>query len=367
MHLFQKLAVALVPALAGPAWTNATFLATGAGIAVMTLAPAAQAEEALKPVKLLATQSGTQLLERQFFGQVAAKQTVDLAFQVPGQVMRFPVAEGYIVPEGQLIAELDLEPFELSLEQARLQKEQADRTVTRLERLKGTVSEVSIEDAVTQAGLTRVALRNAEYELRHATLNAPFEALVSTREVENFTTVAAGTPIVRLHDMSELHIEFDVPEILFQRADRGDVFSTTATFPGSDVSYPLQILEFNAEASNVGQTFQVTFRMDPPEDRQILPGASTSVRVVVDTGDSAIKVPSTAIVASPEGETGVMVFSPKGSDEGVVNWVAVEVEATQHGDFSISAGLEGGEEIVSTGGGALNDGQKVRRFNGFAN
>ena len=265
MPLLQKIAVALMPVLAGPALL----------VAGITAPAAVQAEEVLKPVKLMTTQSGTRLLERQFFGQVAAKQTVDLAFQVPGQVMRFPVAEGYIVPQGQLIAELDLEPFELNLEQARLQKEQADRTVSRLEQLKGTVSAVSIEDAQTQAGLAQVALRNAEYELRHATLNAPFEALVSTREVENFTTVAAGAPIVRLHDMSELHIEVDVPEVLFQRADRGDNVETIAIFPGSDESFPLQILEFTAEASNIGQTFRVTFSMQPPEGRQILPGAST--------------------------------------------------------------------------------------------
>nr|WP_122074018.1 efflux RND transporter periplasmic adaptor subunit [Pseudophaeobacter sp. EL27] len=357
MHLLQKIAVAMMPVWAGPALLAAGVAVTGP----------AQAEDALKPVKLMTTQSGNLLLERQFFGQVAAKQTVDLAFQVPGQVMRFPVSEGYIVPEGQLIAELDLEPFELKLEQARLQKEQADRTVTRLERLKGTVSAVSIEDAVTQAGLTRVALRNAEYELRHATLNAPFEALVSTREVENFTTVAAGAPIVRLHDMSVLHIEVDIPEVLFQRASHGDNVSTLAIFPGSDESFPLEILEFTAEASNIGQTFRVTFSMLPPEGRQVLPGASATVRVKVDTGEHGIIVPNTAVVTTPEGSTGVMVFTPKGGETGEVTWVEVELAATQHGGFAISSGLQGGEEIVSTGGSALIDGQKVRRFAGFTN
>lgn len=326
-----------------------------------------QAEEPLKPVKLLSTSSGSIMLERQFFGQVAAKQTVDLAFQVNGQILKFPVTEGFIVPEGQLIAELDLEPFELNLEQARLQKEQADRTVARLEKLEGTVSQVSIEDAETQSGLTGVALRNAEYELKHASLYAPFDALVSARKVENFTTVSAGSPIVRLHDMSELHIEVDVPEVLFQRASRGAEASLTAHFPGSAEAYPLQILEFDAEASTVGQTFRVTFKLDPPEDREVLPGASATVRVKVDTGEAIIRVPSTAIVASSTGETGVMVFSPAGAEEGEVTWTAVELQATQNGDFSITSGLKGGEDVVLTGGNALQDGQKVRRFSGFAN
>jgi len=345
-----------------------TLSALALPFALVPAAVFAEASEApLKPVKLLTTQSGSTLLERQFFGQVAAKQSVDLAFQVAGQIQKFPVNEGFIVPHGQLIAQLDLEPFELKLEQARLQKEQADRTVARLEKLQGTVSQVSIEDAETQAGLTRVALRNAEYELKHATLHAPFDALVSTRQVENFTTVGAGTPIVRLHDMSELHIEVDVPEVLFQQASRGAEASLTAHFPGGNQAYPLEILEFDAEASSVGQTFRVTFKLDPPKDREILPGASATVRVAVDTGQSIIRLPATAIVASPAGETGVMVFTPTGADQGEVRWHQVALQATQNGDFAVSSGLEGGEEVVLTGGSALIDGQKVRRFTGFSN
>jgi len=340
-------------------------LALAAGLAA--LSAAAPAQEVLKPVKLLQTSSESVLLQRQFFGQVAAKQTVDLAFQVGGQILRFPVTEGGTVARGGLISELDLEPFELQLEQARLRKEQADRTVARLEKLTGTVSQVSIDDAETEAGLARVALRDAEYALGHATLNAPFDALVSSREVEQFTTVSAGTPIVRLHDMSELHIKVDVPEILFQQADQSDVLTIAANFPGQDTSYPLEILEFDAEASSVGQTYRVTFRLPPPEDRQILPGASATVNVRVDTGDAAIRVPGTALVAAADGSTGVMVFAPAGAAEGTVTWTPVQVEATQNGDFRIAGGLTGGEEIVLTGGAALEDGQQVRRFTGFGN
>ncbi|WP_082020570.1 efflux RND transporter periplasmic adaptor subunit [Leisingera sp. ANG-M1] len=344
-------------------WSKPLALAGGLSV----LAAAALAQEVLKPVKLLQTSSDSLLLERQFFGQVAAKQTVDLAFQVGGQILAFPVTEGSEVDQSGLIAELDLEPFELQLEQARLRKEQADRTVARLEKLTGTVSQVSIDDAETEAGLARVALRDAEYELEHATLDAPFNALVSSREVEQFTTISAGTPVVRLHDMSELHIKVDVPEILFQQADESDVLTIVANFPGQDTDYPLEILEFDAEASSVGQTYRVTFRLTPPEDRQILPGASATVNVRVDTGDNAIRVPGTALVAATDGSTGVMVFAPAGAEEGTVTWTPVQVEATQNGDFRIADGLSGGEEIVLTGGGALKDGQQVSRFTGFGN
>ncbi|MEW2915133.1 efflux RND transporter periplasmic adaptor subunit [Leisingera sp. JC11] len=348
-------------------WTTSFAFAVTLAAGLAALPAAVRAQGALKPVKLLQTSPAALLLERQFFGQVAAKQTVDLAFQVSGQILRFPVAEGSAVAKGGLIAELDLEPFQLQLEQAQLRKEQADRTVARLKNLTGTVSQVSIDDAETEAGLARVALRDAEYEFEHATLNAPFDALVSSREVEQFTTISSGTPIVRLHDMSELYIKVDVPEVLFQKAEESDVLTIVANFPGQDTDYPLEILEYDAEASSVGQTYQVTFRLTPPEDRQILPGASATVRVRVDTGDAGIRVPATALVSANDGSTGVMVFTPAGAEKGTVEWTKVRVEATQNGDFRVADGLTGSEEIVLTGGGALKDGQQVRRFTGFGN
>ncbi|PCJ04661.1 MAG: efflux transporter periplasmic adaptor subunit [Rhodobacteraceae bacterium] len=333
----------------------------------MVLLPLASVAETLpKPVKLMTTTSGDARLERQFFGQVAAKETVDLAFQVGGQILEFPVAQGFVAPKGTLIAQLDLEQFELNLEQARLQKAQADRTVARMARLEGTVSKVAMDNADTEAGLTAIAVRNAEYALRHATLRAPFDALISSREVALYTTVSAGTPIVRLHDMSELHIEVDVPEILFQQSEKNDILQITATFPGREDEFPLQILEFDAEASNVGQTYRVTFLFEPPEGMQVYPGASATVKVQADAGVDIISLPATALVNSPSGQIGAMVFSPTGADVGIVTWTPVDIEPTQFGDFRVVSGLQGGEEIVLTGGGALTDGQSVRRFTGFA-
>lgn len=335
---------------------------------IFVIAPIASVAETLpKPVKLMITKAGDTRLERQFFGHVTAKKTVNLAFQVSGQVLKFPVTEGFIAPKGTLIAQLDLEPFELQLQQAQLQKTQADRTLARFEGLTTSVSRVSIDDAKTQAGLADIALRNAEFALRHATLEAPFDALISSREVPLFTTVGAGTPIVRLHDMSELHIEVDVPEILFQKSGKNAEIEVSAAFPGREGTFPMSILEFAAEASNIGQTYRVTFLFQPPKGMQIYPGASATVYVTAPAGDDTISLPTTALVTAPSGEIGTMIFSPTGANEGHVTWTAIKVEATQHGDFRVLSGLIGGEEIVLTGGGALTDGQAVRRFSGFSN
>ena len=276
--------------------------------------------------------------------------------------------EGQLVDEGSLVAQLDQEQFSLALEQALVQNDQAKRTLERLEKLSGnSVSQVSLDDATTQLNLTDIAFRQAERNLNNATLYAPFDAIVASRNVGNFVTINAGTPVVRLHDMSEIRIEIDVPEILFQTAAREQDVQFLADFPAHDEALPVEIREFNAEASAAGQTYRITLGMEPREDLRVLPGSSVDVRVSATHETPGILIPATAIVAAPSGDLSVMLFTASDGDEGTVSVSPVTVEASSNGQFRVLSGLADGDVIVAAGASALTDGEAVRRFAGFSN
>lgn len=333
----------------------------------LAFAPA-YAQDPIKPVKLMDVTEGAASLDRLFFGKVVARQTVDLAFQVGGQIVEFPVIEGDVIPKGALIAQLDQEQYALALEQAELRKEQADRTVSRLTKLQGqTVSQVAIDDATTQANLADVALRKAQNDFEHTTLSAPFDALVATRNVGNFVTTAPGVSVVRLHDMSEIRIDIDVPEILFQKASSDNQVKLTARFPVSDTEYPLSIREFNAEASAAGQSYRLTLGMETPPGEQILPGSSVDVRATALTGNTEIVIPSTAIVAAADKSLSVMVYQETEAGSGVVKRTAIEATPSENGDFIVTSGLEVGQIIVAAGANRVADGEVVRPFTGLSN
>ncbi len=319
-------------------------------------------------VKTITISSDVSAAERQFFGHVVAKETVDLAFQVGGQIVSLPITEGETIAAGDVIAVLDLEPFELALDQAEVQRTQSTRTFERLQQLQGgAVSQVSVDDAETQLELSEIAVRDAERALRNAQLTAPFDALIASRNVANFTTINAGTPIVRLHDMSDLRIEIDVPEVLFQQAGENPNISLSAQFPASDQMFPLQVREFNAETSQVGQTFQITLGMTPPEGLVVLPGSSVTVFATQNDLEPEKIIPLSAVVNAANGATEVMVFTATGEDTGTVNAVPVEITPGNHGEVIVVSGLEDGSEIVASGANLLSDGDPVRRFAGFAN
>ena len=335
--------------------------------ALAACAAPVSAEESPRPVKLITVEAPSTGLTRQFFGKVAARQTVDLAFQTAGQIVRFPAIEGQVVPAGEVIAQLDLEPFELTLEQARLQRDLAHRRAERLKELEGrAASPVSVEDAATEAGLADLSLRNAEYALKHATLHAPFDALVARRYTARFTTINAGTPVVRIHDMSEIRIEIDVPEVLFQRAGRDPRVTVVARFPASETLFPVEVREFNAETSQIGQTYRVTLGMAPPEELNVLPGSSVTILATLDLPRTSIVLPASAVAVAADGATSVMVFSEVQGDEGVVAARPVKLAVGSNGEFQVVEGLAAGEEVVAAGVHARTDGARVRRFRGLS-
>jgi len=347
------------------------FARIGAAMILTSLVSVSSAQDIpLRLVKTMIIAPNEAEVPRQFFGHVVAKETVDLAFQVGGQIIALPITEGETIGAGDVIASLDLEPFELALDQARVQSAQSLRTFERLQQLQGgAVSQVSVDDAQTQVQLSDLAVREAERSLQNAELTAPFDALVASRNVANFTTIGAGTPIVRLHDMSDLRIEIDVPEVLFQQAGQNPDITLFAQFPASEETFPLQVREFNAEASDVGQTFQITLGMAPPENLVILPGSSVTVLAMIRDQEQQQIIPHSAVINASDGAAKVMVFSPDDGETGTgtVNAVPVEIVPGNRGEVIVVSGLEDRQEIVASGANLLSDGDVVRRFTGFAN
>lgn len=323
-----------------------------------------------RPVKLIEVAPNRLAFERTFFGQVVAPQTVDLAFQVSGRLQELPIVEGQAIAEGELVAQLDLNPFERGLERARVELAQAQRNADRTQNLRSSnsVSRVEAEDAQSALELAKLAYDDAEKALQDASLYAPFDAIVSARNESNFSTVAAGTPIARLLDLHELWINVHVPEILFRQQSGAspedlDMF---ATFPGSNTRYRLEFREYNAETSTVGQTYELTLGMQQPDDQRILPGASAMVTIRLLGGDRDIVVPASALFGDSDHDLAVMVFEATDEDgHGTVRRQKVAASPQPSGTTFTVTDLQEGTLIVGAGASLLEEGQQVRRFQGF--
>lgn len=342
-------------------------------IALTTMSLRAQdssPDPVLRPVRLMTVEAPDPSVTRQFFGQVVARQTVDLAFQVGGQLTDLPVRNGQTVAEGDLLAQLDPVPFARAVERAELNLQQAQRDFDRVEQLaqSNVASAARFDEVQTALDLAKVSLREARDAQDDATLTAAFDGLVAQRLVANFTTVAQGTPVLRLHDMSEPRVEIDVPERLFQRSGNPENIRITADFGEGLAAVPLRIAEFTAETEGIAQSYTVDLALPADAGFTPLPGRTATVTIAVPLASSAtIVVPVTALVHDADRNTQVMVYEPTGADTGTVRALSVSIVSREGSEIGIDpdGALEPGMEIVAAGAHLLTDGQDVRRFTGF--
>ena len=319
----------------------------------------------LVTVKLYEVNGEEHATSRHFVGRIDAVSTVDLAFQVGGRVSELPVQQGQIVPAGEVLAELDPTDYQLALQQAEVQLEQARRDLERAKPLReqGILTPSAFDQLQTNYEIARVAIQNAQRNANYTKLNAPFDALVTRRLIERYSTVGSGTPILRVQNVSELRVHINVPEqIMRQVQDSSDyaVFVRLAT--DSVDRYPLAYREHATEVDPLTQTYQVSFAMPRLPEVNLLPGMTVNVVTEKRVEQESVLIPVSALDNSVPEQFSVWIYRSEGS---VVEKVPVQVGTISEQQIEILAGLTRGDKVVSAGIYHLQQGQQVRPFDKY--
>ena len=346
-----------------------TVLLAACAVGVLAACSPAEPEEQAPPraARIEAVQAAATSNQREFVGRVEARLTVDLSFQVGGRLAEFPVSEGELIEQGAVVARLETQDFERARREAQVQLQQARQNLDRQSTLneRGIASDAALEDAQTAYDLRAVALDNARQNLEYATVNAPFDGLISRRLVDNYTTVSAGQPVVRIQDISELRVAIQVPESLIAQVDREDKPEMVARFPFlPDQSFTLEYRELVAEPDQASQTYTALFALPDNLPANILPGMTASVTVNLPQAASATELgvvaPLSALSSNPDGSFSVWIYD---DETGAVSRRDVLAGPIEGGQVVIHSGLEPGEEIVTAGVTALHEGMLVRPIN----
>lgn len=323
------------------------------------------------PVRVEQALPADGLTTRHFAGRVEAVSTVDLSFEVGGRLTEMPVMQGRLLPEGALLAALDPADYELALREAEVQRDLAAKEFERYRSLlqRDNVSRAAYDRAEADLRMKRVAFDRAQRNLDYTRLEAPFDALITRRHIDNFSAVQPKQNVVRVQNVTELHIDISVPEHLIGLTAEPDRFEAAAYFPSApDTSVPLSYREHETEPDPVTQTYRVTFAMKRPDDLSILPGMTASVAVRLTNGPQgragagALEIPLSAIDNDAQGGARVWVVD---AETGTARPRAVTLDHVENGRAIVRGGLAGGEQVISAGTRFLHEGARVHPAENF--
>ena len=205
------------------------------------------------------------------------------------------------------------------------------------------------------------AVANAKNQLDYAVLKAPFDGNVAARYVDNYQTVQAKQPVVRLLDVSKIEVTIQVPESLISLVPRvKKAICRFDAFPGRE--FVGQVTKIGSEASQTTRTYPVTVQVDQPKDVQILPGMAAIVRGQPEEDEKAagedLVVPPSAVFTADAGQQSYVWVVEEGSQK--VTRRAVKTGKLTPVGIAVTEGLKPGEWVVTAGVHSLRENQEVR-------
>lgn len=332
----------------------------------------APAPEVVRPIKMLEIGGAGDTSRREYPGTVAATQSAELAFEVPGKLTEFPVQEGQEVEAGTVLAKIDPRDYAARLDKANAKVNYARTEFERARKLfeEGVTASAEVDRKERQLEVTQADLREAEKAVEDTLLRAPFAGVVARKLVKDFENVQAKQGVVLLEDNSSLEIVIDIPERdVVQGTPDSDPEEITrrleprvklSSLPDREI--PARAKEFSTSADPNTRTFKGTLTFDPPEGIRVLPGMTATVSInaprELRTG-GALTIPSGAVLADEQGRSYVWLVDAAGM---TVSRRPVGVGGLQEDRIAIGSGLREGDLVAISGVHHLRDGMKVSRI-----
>lgn len=309
-----------------------------------------------------------------FLGQFAAVSQVELRAQVGGTLTGILFKDGDIVRKGDPLFTIDVRPYEITLAEATAQfdvasarLELADRQLDRAKDLEqsdaGSVENVDQRTSDQRAARAAVEdakarIRDAQFDLDHCRITAPFTGRMGTHLVSVGNLVAGSrtatsptTLLATLVSLDPIYLDFDMSESDFLTYSkyrehlRGGQMQKVEVALGNDKRFTrsgvFDFLDNTLDRSSGTIRARATV---PNSDLVLTPGQFALVRVVVATPSPTLLVPDAAVLPDQSQHTVMTV-----SADGTVAPKQVEVGDVRGSLRVIRSGLKPNDRVIVDG------------------
>ncbi|MCP5088745.1 MAG: efflux RND transporter periplasmic adaptor subunit [Rhodobacteraceae bacterium] len=340
-----------------------------------------KAEKVIRGLKTVLVEDVEKVTVRRFPSVLQPASVATLSFEVAGKLTEIDLKVGQRVNQGDVIARIDPTAFELRVQNSKaaleLAQANADNAAENLERQEtllasGTVTKVAVDNARTNSLTTAAQVTQAEKNLETAkedlgktTLQAPYDSIINTLDVESFATISVGARIATVYTTNTFEVSFSVNYEVVNLLTVGKrakvrladnptvVLNAVVSELGSRAdtvsSFPVVVTVTDADASiKAGMAVEVSLEFSVSANG----GYTVPLSAAIKEG----RIENRGRVGEPA-RLGVYVFDP---DTSTVKKRMVMVAGVSENSLLVVDGLSAGERVASAGVSFLRDGQKVK-------
>jgi multidrug efflux system membrane fusion protein len=324
------------------------------------------------PVVAIAAKTGDMPVYLYGLGSVTALNTDTMQARVSGELVKVAYTEGQEVQQGDLLCEIDPQPFQVQLtqdegtlarDQAMLQNAQLelDRYLQAKEAIPVQTIDTQKATVLQDEGTVKTdqgQVDATKLNLSYCEITAPINGRVGLRMVDAGNQISANTALVVITQLQPITVVFslpedDIPEVQ-AKVLANQTLATTAY--NHDLTKKLAdgtLLALDNQVNQGSGTFQLK-AVFPNKDESLFPNQFVNVRLLLDTLPKVVIVPTAAVQIGPQNSFVYVVKPDKTIEQRTV--VPGHIEGDQE---VITSGLTEGEMVVTDGFDKLQPGTAV--------
>ncbi|MBK0399435.1 efflux RND transporter periplasmic adaptor subunit [Limibaculum sp. M0105] len=286
-------------------------------------------------------------------GSTRARQSIEIVPLASGRVEEIAFTPGQKVAAGQVLVRLDSDIERANLAEAEALLVEKDQAIERTRRLQRTnaVALAALEQVTAERAAAEAAVERTRRRLSDRVIRAPFSGVVGLTDVDLGARVDDETVLTTLDDLSEVEVEFSLPETLFSEIAAAQLVSArSAAFPRR--IFHGRVAAIGSRIDAVSRSFRVRAIIPNPEG--VLPSGMFMSLTLTLAEAEALVVPEEAVLVQAA-DTFVFVV-----EDGRAVRRKIVSGQRQDGLIAVTDGLTGEEAVVTRGLQRIRDGAQVR-------
>lgn len=286
-------------------------------------------------------------------GTIFSNESVTIKPEVPGKINFIGFDEGKAVQKDAILFTLDSELLEAEYQEVKANYDFANTQYERAKKLErgGIIPSEEFDERLRAYLNAKSRLNTLATRLRKHTIKAPFKGRLGSRLVSIGDYVTAGDSLVTLEDLSQVKVEFYLPQRFILTVEPGQPVYVAA----QPHSQPFEGTIYLIDPQLDTETRSALIRAKVPNPEELLnPGMFCTVTVITGKKESALMIPLEAVV--PRGENQFLYLAI----EGKAVMRKVKLGSILEGAVEVIDGLEPGERVIIAGLQKISPGSEVQ-------